>query len=99
MEPLDKGPRLGVAFGIEPQMWMPIAREEIFETQHVAVISGTDNDGAAAAGFKQTNTTQDERPHNALAKFGFGDEQRTKLFRRNHQRFDVVLRVRIDQRG
>jgi hypothetical protein len=46
----------------------------------------------------QADPAQDQRAHDALAEFGFRDQQRAQLIRRNQQRFDVALGMAVDQR-
>jgi hypothetical protein len=43
------------------------------------------------------HAAQDQRADDALAKVGFGNDQRTKPIGWKQQRFDIVFRIRIDQ--
>ena len=80
-------------------MGMSITRQEVFEAQHVAVLSGTNNNRATPTSLDQTDTTQDKRPHDPLTKFCFRYQQGSKFLRRNDQRLDFILGVSVDQRG
>src|SRR5258705_103530 len=51
------------------------------------------------AALDQADPAQDQRAHDALAKIGFGDQQRAQPLRRNQKRLDVALGMAIDQRG
>ena len=47
----------------------------------------------------QADPAQDQRAHDPLAEVRFGDDQRAQLIGRHEQRLDIVVRVRIHQRG
>ena len=47
----------------------------------------------------QADPAQDQRPHDALAKFGFRDQQRPQLIRRDQQRLDIAFGMAVDQCG
>ena len=43
------------------------------------------------------HAAQDQRANDALAKVGFGNDQRTKPIGWKQQRFAIVFRIRIDE--
>src|SRR6202034_3855706 len=53
---------------------------------------------AGRAAFEQSDSSQNERPHDALAKLGFADQEPAQALCRNEQRFDVAFRLPVDQR-
>ena len=59
---------------------------------------GADQHRTADAALDQADPAQDQRAHDALAEFGFGDQKRPQLIRRNQQRFDIALGMAVDQR-
>ena len=60
--------------------------------------AGADQHRAAGAALDQADPAQDQRAHDALAEFGFGDQQRAQLIRRDQQRLDIALGMAVDQR-
>ena len=54
--------------------------------------------GPARVIFQKPDPAQDQRANDALAEIGLGDDQRAQLVRRDEQRLEVVLRMRIDER-
>ena len=60
--------------------------------------AGPDQHRAADAALDQADPAQDQRAHDALAEFGFRNQKRAQLVRRDQQRFDVALGMAVDQR-
>src|SRR5712675_649718 len=75
-----------------------VAGEKSLQPNDAARIGGPDQHRAADPALDQADTAQDERAHDALAKIGFGDQQRAQSLRRNQKRLDVALGMAIDQR-
>ena len=91
VEALEQRLRLDVGFGIERFVRRAVAGEKAFQPEHVAVFRGADDHRPADAGFEQSDAAQDQRPHHALAKLGFGDHQRAHPLRRKDQNLDWFL--------
>ncbi len=97
VELLDEGPCLGIGFGIEALVGMAVAAQEVLQPQHVAAARVADNDRAAATGLDQPNAAQNEGAHDALAKLGFRDQERTQPVGRNDKRVHLVFGNGVDQ--
>ncbi len=67
---LDQRSRARIVPGVEPLMRMPVAGQEAFEPQNVAVIRVADDHRSAGAGLEQADTAQDQGAHDPLTKFG-----------------------------
>ncbi len=67
--------------------------------KHVRRLRAADQHGAARAGFDQPDAAQDQRAHDAFAEVRLGDDQRAQLLGRHQQRLDVLVGVRVDERG
>ena len=87
-----------VGRGIEQMMRLAVARQEILQPRHVAKRCRPDQHRAAGAALDQADPAQDQRAHDALAQFGFRDQQRAQLLRRDQKRFDIALGMAVDQR-
>jgi hypothetical protein len=61
-------------------------------------VAGPISTGPAGTALDQADTAQDQRAHDALAKVGFGNQQRTQFVRSNQQRLDIALGIAVDQR-
>ena len=48
--------------------------------------------------MKQGHPSKDERPHDALAELGFGDQERAQALGRDQQGLDVALGRSVDKR-
>ena len=72
--------------------------EKALEPDHIRRARRADEDRASEAGLKQSHPAKNERPHDALAELGFGDQQRTQTFGRNEQGLDVALRRAVRDR-
>ena len=68
------------------------------EPDHVRGVRRADQHGAGRAALKQGHPPKNERPHDALAELGFGDQERTQALGRDEQGLDVALRRSVDQR-
>ena len=79
-------------------MRLAVARQEVLQPRRVAEGGRADQHRPADAALDQADPAQDQRPHDALAKFGFRDQQRAQLLRRNQKRFDIALGMAVDQR-
>ena len=76
---------------------IPVPGEKAIEPDHVGRARRADQDGARGAALKQRHPPKNERPHNALAEFGFGDQKRAQAFGRDQQSLDVALRRSVDE--
>ena len=54
--------------------------------------------GPPVPGFDDGHPAQDQRAHDAFAKFGFRDQQRAQSLGRNDKRFHRLLSDRVHQR-
>ena len=82
MEALDQRLGLGVDVGIEQLLRMTVAAQKALQPQHVAIVGAADDDRAAGAGLQQPDAAEDQRPHDALAELGFGNQQGAQPVRR-----------------
>ncbi len=80
-------------------VWMPVAREEPFQPQYVAVVRAPDNDRPAAARLEQADAAQDERAHDAFAQLSLCDQEIAEFVRRDDERFDAVECDHVHQGG
>src|SRR5690349_9887182 len=83
--------------GVQPLVRMAITAEKTFKPEHIPILRTTYDDRSAGAGFKETDATENQRAHNALAKLGLRNQQCAQLLRRYDQRLNRALRVRIDE--
>ena len=51
-------------------MRLAVAGQKTLQAQHVAIVRVADDDRPARAALQQTDTAQDQRPHDALAETG-----------------------------
>ena len=72
--------------------------EKPLEADHVRGPCSADQHGAGRAALQQSHPPKNERPHDALAEFGFSDQERTQAFGRDQQSFDVALGRPVDKR-
>ncbi len=79
-------------------MRMTVAAQKALKPQHVAILSVAKDDRSACAGFQDRDAAQNQRAHDAFAKFGFADHQRAQSLRRNDERVYGLLRNSIGQR-
>ncbi len=79
-------------------MRMPVAGEEPFEAQHVAIVGAADDDRAAGADLDQADPAQDQGAHDALAELGLFDHQLAQPARRYDERLDRFGGSRVDER-
>ena len=87
-----------VVLGIQQLMRMTVAAQKALEPKHVAIFGSADNDRSARAAFEDGDPAQDQGPHDAFAKFSFGDHQRAQPLRRNNERLHGLLSDCIHQR-
>ena len=80
-------------------MRIAVAGEKALKPDHVRGARRADQHGAGRAALEQGHPPKDERPHDALAEIGFGDQERTQAFGRDQQRLDVALRRSVDKRA
>ena len=90
--------RAGVGLGIEPLVWMAVAREEPCQPKDVAIVRRADDHGSRDAAFEKADAAQDERAHDALPQLGFRHQNVADPERRNHERLGRLRRARVDQR-
>ena len=79
-------------------MRMAVAAEKTLQPQHVGILGAADNDRTAGADLEQTHAAQNQRPHDALAKLGFRDQQCAKPVRRNDNAVYRLKRGRVRKR-
>ena len=58
----------------------------------------TDQDRTACTRLDQHDASENERPHDPVPQFGFGDHQGPQVFGRNEQRLHIVDGMNVDQR-
>jgi len=75
METIDQRLGVRIGLGVQPLVWMAIAAEKTFKPKHISILRTSNDDRSAGAGFKETDPTQNQRAHNALAKFRLRDKQ------------------------
>ena len=78
-------------------MRIAVAREKILQAHHVWVQRGPDQNRAAGAILDQGDPAQDERAHDLLAEFGFGDDDAAQTLGGNKKRLDIGRCARIDK--
>ena len=83
---------------VDHLMWMTVAAQEILQTQYTGRLRTADQHRSARAGFDESDTAEDQCPHDALTKIRFCDDQRTQLLGRHQKCLDVVLGIAIHQR-
>jgi len=98
MKTLDQCLGLGIGLGIQPLVGMAIAAEKSFEPKHIGVLRTAHDHRAAGAGLEQPDPAQNQRTHDVLAELRFGDEQCAQLSGRDDERFDLLLRMGVDER-
>src|SRR6516225_9024471 len=98
VEALDKRLGFRVGVGIKSLVRMAIAGKETLQPDDIPVLRRADDHGAAGSSLDQTYPAKNESAHNALAKFRFRHEQRSKPFGCDDERLYQALRVGIDQR-
>ena len=74
-----------------------VAAEEVFEPQHVPLTNAAHDHRAAAAGLDQSDATQNEGAHDALAEVRFPDQQSAQPVGRDDERVHLVLGDGVDQ--
>jgi hypothetical protein len=52
---------------------MTVPAEKICEAKDIAVVCRSEDNRTSGAGFDESDTSQNERPHDPLTEFGFGD--------------------------
>ena len=73
-----------------------VALEEVAQAQHRGRLRIANQDRARRMALEETDPPQDQRADDALAEIGLRNDQRAQLLRRNEQRLERVLRIRID---
>ena len=81
MKTLDERLRFGIIGRVQSLVRVTVARQKSLQPKHVSVLRQSDDDRSSGANFEKPHATQDERAHDALSKFRFGHQQRTKAFR------------------
>ncbi len=76
---------------------MGVAREKALEPEHIAVVGTADDDRSADTGLEQADATQDQRPHDPLAKIRFRDQQCPEPVRRDEQGLHGRSRIGVHQ--
>ena len=98
MEAFDQRFCFVVFLWIKFLMRMTIAAEKASQPEHAPAFRVPDDHRTAGPFLKQTDATQDQRAHDALAKFSFCDQQCAQPIRRNYQSIDRTFRLCIDER-
>jgi hypothetical protein len=80
-------------------MRLTVASQKILQAQHIVSLRLADQYRPGGTRLDMGHPAQDQRADDALAKVGFGNDQRTKPIGWKQQRFHVVFRIRIDQSG
>jgi hypothetical protein len=99
VEAFEQRPRGTVLVGVEADVGMAVAAQEILQPVQRGIAAVADQHRPAALAFEQADAAQDQRAHDPLAEVGLGDQQRAQPLGRDHQDFAVGGRGRVDQRG
>ena len=81
----------GLLGRIEQMVRNAVPSEKALEPDHIRRALRANENRAREPGLKQSHPAKNERPHDALAELGFGDQERTQTFGRNEQGLDVAL--------
>jgi hypothetical protein len=98
MKTLDQRLGLGIGLGVQPLVGMAIAAEKTFKPKHIGVLRTAHDHRAAGAGLEQPDPAQNQRTHDVLAQLCFGDQQCAQFSGRDDERFDLLLRMGVDER-
>ena len=79
-------------------MRVAVAREKALQAHHLRAQRRADQNRAAGAVLDQRDPPQNQRPHNLLAKLGFGNDDAAQPLGGNEQRLDILCCAGIDQR-
>jgi len=74
MKALDQRPRFPIAAGIDLLEGMAVAPKKTLQSEYISSVAEAHNDRTAGLQLNQTHSAQNKGPHDAFAKFGFGDQ-------------------------
>jgi hypothetical protein len=77
-------------------MRLTVAAKKILQAEHVRSVRPPNQNRSADTGFDVGDAAQDQRAHDAFAEFCFGNDQCTHLVRQNKDRFDIFIRIGVD---
>ncbi len=80
-------------------MRVAVAGEESFQPQHVRVIGRPDDHRSGDAALEETDTSEDESAHDALADLCLGDQHLGQPARGDDERLDGLRGTRVHERG
>ena len=89
---------LGILRRIEQMVRIAVPGEKALKPDHVGCARCADQHGAGRAALQQSHPPKNERPHDALAELGFGDQKGTQALGRDQQGLDVALGRSVDKR-
>ena len=72
-------------------MRLAVAGEETLQPGDIRAVGSTHDQRPADAALDQADAAEDQRPHDALAKVGLGDQKPAQAFRRNDNGLDFTL--------
>ena len=77
---------------------MPVAGEKARKPEDIAVVGAADDQRPRNPALDETDTTEDERAHDALPELRLGHEHLAQLRRRNEECVDRLQGLRVDER-
>jgi hypothetical protein len=78
---------------------MAIARKKTLEPKDIPVLGASDDYRPACTDFEQTDSAQNQSPHDAFTDLGLRNEHSPQSLGRNHERFDGLSSLRVDKCG
>jgi hypothetical protein len=87
-----------IGVGIEPLVWMPIAREEAFEPQNIPICRSPDNHWSANTLLKKTYSSQKQCAHDPLTEIRLLQQDSAERLGRQDERFNRPLGLCLYQR-
>src|SRR6202040_262151 len=79
MEAIEQLLGTWIALEIDVRVRMPVAREELLDTEGARGMSGADEDDVTDSARDDLHAPQDERPHQDLAQLAVGLHERQQL--------------------
>ena len=86
-----------ILLGIDHPEGSPVASEEGGQPGDLGRPEWPDDHRASEADLDHRHVAQEQRPHDAFAELGLGDEQRAKLVGRNDDRLHLLDRLDVDR--
>ena len=84
--------------GIDHAVGLAVAAQELLQPENKRVAGMPDDDRPDRTAFQQSDTAQDQRAHDALAKVGLLHHQVAEPPRTDDQRLDRLKGIRLDER-